>query len=250
MNNKHGLFLLKLHSETGKRTRNDELREAHKSGKLGLYLSKLSSETGKRLCDERIRLGYNQGEFANRLGIHKNTQRNYENGMRDPSAEYYQAAANLGVDIPYVIWGEPILDFPSKAGKIASMVFKRYNMGLNPDAMEALFYILGSSEIKNQEIQEKGENLSSEQIDMLIKIAVERGEEFNEIFSAISYYLTDIEPSDATNKLDIKLLANLIFETVNLYDEVKNRFAHVSLHDNIRLVAQQVIRSHEELNKT
>lgn len=215
--------------------------------KLGLYLHNLSLETGKRLNDERLRLGYNQAEFAERLGVHKNTQRNYESGAREPTREYYQAAAALGVNIPYVIWGDTILDFPSKAGKIASMVFKRCNTGLNPDAMEALFYILGLSEIQDPEIQEKGENLSSEQIDMLIKMAVERGDEFNEVFSSISYYLTNIDSSDVIGKSNVKLLSNLIFETVNLYDEVKDRFAHVSLHDNIRLVAQQVVKSHGNL---
>lgn len=212
--------------------------------KLGLYLHNLSLETGKRLNYERLRLGYNQAKFAERLGVHKNTQRNYESGAREPTREYYQAAAALGVNIPYVIWGDTILDFPSKAGKMASMVFKRCNTGLNPDAMEALFYILGLSEIQDPEIQEKGENLSSEQIDMLIKMAVERGDEFNEVFSSISYYFTDIEPSNVIGKSNVKLLANLMFETVNLYDRVKDQFAHVSLHDNIRLVAQQVVRSH------
>jgi len=92
-------------------------------------------------------------------------------------------------------------------------------------------------------------DLSSDQIDKLIKVAIEKGNEFSESFKAIIYYLLNIESSDDIDKLNAKLFVNLMLETINLHDEVKGRFTNVSLQDNIRLAAQQVVESYKNLDK-
>lgn len=83
---------------------------------------------------------------------------------------------------------------------------------------------------------------------MLIKTAFERGEEFSEAYRAISLYLlnSDVFSMDSYGNLNLILLTDLIFETLNLYDQIKTQFALVSLHDNIRLVAEQIIKSYEK----
>lgn len=93
--------------------------------KIELFLEKENLKIGKRLKEERVRLGFNQAEFAERLGIHKNTQMNYETGKRAPTAEYYEKASKLGMNIPHVINGETIVELPVKAGQLASLVFKK-----------------------------------------------------------------------------------------------------------------------------
>ena len=215
--------------------------------KIDFYLVESSRKEGERLKNERIRIGLNQAEFAERLGIHKNTQTNYENGRRKPSNEYYAAAAELGVNVPYVITGNTILDFPKKAAELAYRVFNCYKNGFDSNAMSALFFMLGLSNL-NEEVDGKGKALHSADIGALVKLAIDRGEEFYEAYSAITLYCHDALHSE-NDKLNVELLADLIFETINLYDSVKDQFSLVAIHDNMRLVAQQIVNSHSELNK-
>lgn len=214
---------------------------------IELYLRENSLKEGERLKNERIRLGLNQAEFAERLGIHKNTQTNYESGKRKPSNEYYVGAAELGINVPYVITGNTILDFPKKAAELAYRVFNCYKNSFNSNAMSALFFMIGSSNL-NEEVYGTDTALHAVDIDALVKLAIDRGEEFYEAYSAITLYCVDALHSE-NDKLNVALLADLIFETINLYDSVKDQFSLVSIHDNMRLVAQQVVNSHSELKK-
>lgn len=61
---------------------------------------------GQRLKDERVRLGFSQADFGDALGVTKTTQFNYEKGARNPDAAYLAAAAELGVDVLYVLTGQ------------------------------------------------------------------------------------------------------------------------------------------------
>jgi transcriptional regulator with XRE-family HTH domain len=61
---------------------------------------------GDRLKSERLRLGLSQEIFAERCGVKKLTQYNYEKSERHPDASYLIAAKALGVDLLYVMTGE------------------------------------------------------------------------------------------------------------------------------------------------
>ncbi|MGL9719871.1 DUF3102 domain-containing protein [Symbiopectobacterium sp.] len=61
---------------------------------------------GDRLKSERLRLGLSQEIFAERCGVKKLTQYNYEKSERHPDAGYLIAAKALGVDLLYVMTGE------------------------------------------------------------------------------------------------------------------------------------------------
>ncbi|WP_290604942.1 helix-turn-helix transcriptional regulator [Arsenophonus sp. ENCA] len=61
---------------------------------------------GDRLKSERLRLGLSQEMFAERCGVKKLTQYNYEKSERHPDAGYLIAAKALGVDLNYVMTGE------------------------------------------------------------------------------------------------------------------------------------------------
>ena len=60
--------------------------------------AKLRKESGARLREERMRLKLSQEAFAEKVGVHRRTQLNYEAGEREPDAAYYEAAASLGID--------------------------------------------------------------------------------------------------------------------------------------------------------
>ncbi len=60
-----------------------------------------------RLKNERIKLGLKQEEFAKECGVSPKAQFNYEKGIRFPSSEYLEKALNLGVDVLYVLSGNP-----------------------------------------------------------------------------------------------------------------------------------------------
>ncbi|OZI15441.1 hypothetical protein CE195_01510 [Sodalis-like symbiont of Philaenus spumarius] len=61
---------------------------------------------GDRLKSERLRLGLSQEIFAERCGVKKLTQYNYEKSERHPDTGYLIAAKVLGIDLLYVITGE------------------------------------------------------------------------------------------------------------------------------------------------
>ena len=99
----------------------------------------------------------------------------------------------------------------------------------------------------NEETIKEYKGLSSDNIDLLIKTAFERGEEFSEAYRAISLYLlnSDAVSMDSYGNWNLILLTDLIFKTLNLYDQIKDHLL-ISLHDNIRLVAEQIIKSYEK----
>lgn len=70
------------------------------------YKGSLMKKLGERLRTEREQLRLTQGEISNKLGVSPKTQGLYERGERSPSAEYLQEAAQLGIDVNYIITGQ------------------------------------------------------------------------------------------------------------------------------------------------
>ena len=65
---------------------------------------------GERLKKERNALGMNQQAFADKAGVSKTTQFNYEKGTRQPDAGYLAAISEMGVDVMYVLTGSRSLN--------------------------------------------------------------------------------------------------------------------------------------------
>ncbi|MEP4034900.1 S24 family peptidase [Pseudophaeobacter sp.] len=63
------------------------------------------STQGARLREERDRLGLSQIEFAERGGVGKHSQINYENDRRHPDSKYLVSIEKIGVDVMYVLTG-------------------------------------------------------------------------------------------------------------------------------------------------
>lgn len=61
--------------------------------------------SGDRLRGERIKLGLSQEAFAARGGVKKLAQINYEQGRRQPDAEYLRRIAEIGADVAYILTG-------------------------------------------------------------------------------------------------------------------------------------------------
>ncbi len=60
---------------------------------------------GQRLAEERDRLGLTQERFGELAGVSRNSQANYEKGVRQPDASYLEQIAASGVDVLYVLTG-------------------------------------------------------------------------------------------------------------------------------------------------
>ena len=66
----------------------------------------LSEEIGARLREQRSEKGLTQDQVAERLGISKRTQGNYESGASDAPASYLSVVGkDLGFDAPYILSG-------------------------------------------------------------------------------------------------------------------------------------------------
>lgn len=66
----------------------------------------LSEEIGVRLRELRAQAGLTQDQLAEKMGVSKRTQGNYESGASDPPASYLNmAASQLGFDVGYIVNG-------------------------------------------------------------------------------------------------------------------------------------------------
>lgn len=65
----------------------------------------MSENFGSRLRRERERLGFTQKAFAEKVGVSRMTQVNYESGKRYPGEDYFAATQSLGVDGGYLVFG-------------------------------------------------------------------------------------------------------------------------------------------------
>jgi len=61
---------------------------------------------GERLREERKRLGLSQDEFAERVGIKRLAQLQYEKEVREPRTSYLAALGVLGVSLNYLLFGK------------------------------------------------------------------------------------------------------------------------------------------------
>lgn len=75
---------------------------------LDLFLKlKVVDAIGKRLRDERKRLSLTQKQLADKSGVLERSISDYECDRADPSVRNWQALANAGIDISYVLLGIP-----------------------------------------------------------------------------------------------------------------------------------------------
>ena len=62
-------------------------------------------EVGQRVREERLRLGATQDDWASATGVHRNSQRAYEQGRTTPTIEYVLKLGQLGADVGYLMTG-------------------------------------------------------------------------------------------------------------------------------------------------
>jgi len=60
-----------------------------------------------RLREERERLNLSQADFAEKVGVSRNTQVRYETGKTLPPSSYLETIKTMGVDVDYVLFGVP-----------------------------------------------------------------------------------------------------------------------------------------------
>lgn len=215
------------------------------SAKANTYFEFQQIERGKRLRDARIKIGHGLAEFAALAGVHRNTQRNYENGTRELSAEYCKAIAALGIDVQYVVSGVMVTDCPARARRIAELVFSKRNVGVSPDALAALFFLLSLNDV-SMSAPDNEKALTENQIDWLINIAFERSEVFFEAYRATEFYFLPVIFPGIDGQYRCHTWADLILETVGFYDEIQDvlpqSIPNISIHDGIRIAAEGVER--------
>ena len=66
----------------------------------------MPSAIGERLKIERKRLGLSQDAFAKEGGIKRTTVYQYERGDRMPTLDFLFNCSSIGLDVPFVIFGE------------------------------------------------------------------------------------------------------------------------------------------------
>lgn len=67
-------------------------------------------DIGSRLRSERERLGYSQADFGTIAGASEDAQNEWERGVAEPDANALSAWAQIGIDVLYVVTGQPSFD--------------------------------------------------------------------------------------------------------------------------------------------
>ena len=198
-----------------------------------------AQERGARLKEERKRLGLSKIDFANMLGIHRNTQGNYEAG-REPPIPYLLAVQEAGVDVAYVMEGERHTGAATQCAHVVSRMFETAaRLGvtdLHEEAMASLAYLLAQDE--EQQASGFAGCLDDGQTDELVRWAFSAGTEFAEACSAIELYGS---ASDGPAQ-ELGAKAGMILETLNLY-QANRQSLRLSVRDNVRLVAEDVVKA-------
>lgn len=94
---------------------------------------------GERLRAERERLGLTQLAMAEKAGVSRATQVNYESGKRTPELGYLEAAGRFGVDMQFVLTGARSGKEGSYARAARRMCFTfEWLLGLEEGALNTL----------------------------------------------------------------------------------------------------------------
>lgn len=209
-------------------------QKSSKQARESIWL-KLRRESGIRLREERTRLNLSQAVFAEKVGVHRRTQVNYEAGEREPDGAYYDAAAALGVDVVYVTEGERLQGLPAFAARIAGRLFGSSARPTNAsaEAMEALFYLFGLDEV---EYASREYTITPADAESLVNYANKGNSLFEQAFAAISKYSTRLDRCTPSE------LAKLVLETMRRYENESPPASRS--HNVLRLIADDVVDEH------
>ena len=102
----------------------------------------LSEDIGARLRELRSQTGLTQDQLAEKLGVSKRTQGNYESGASDPTASYLSmAASQLGFDVPYILNGVRTTPTSDSLSEVEYSILKQYQ-SIPEDDQKAIRRIL------------------------------------------------------------------------------------------------------------
>jgi transcriptional regulator with XRE-family HTH domain len=107
---------------------------------------------GERLKLERNRLGFNQTELSERVGVTKKTQSLYEKGDRSPSADYLMAAADIGIDVLFLVTGN-------------HTVYSRNDLELNSEEVALVENYRASTDKNKNLLEEVGAALAQPEVE-------------------------------------------------------------------------------------
>ena len=98
----------------------------------------LSEGIGVRLRELRAQAGLTQDQLAEKMGVSKRTQGNYESGASDPPASYLNmASAQLGFDVGYIVNGVRAT-LPNEAlSEVEDLLITQYR-SITPGDQEAI----------------------------------------------------------------------------------------------------------------
>jgi len=110
---------------------------------------------GVRLKEERERLEKQQKDFAEIIGVTAKTQRNYEQGLRKPDAEYLEKASEVGVDVQYVITGKRAI--PDRRLEAFVGIFE----GLSEQQQQEILGSIQEKKLLNELLKQKQDKVAS-----------------------------------------------------------------------------------------
>lgn len=145
----------------------------------------MNEKIGERLREERERLGLSQAEFAEKAGIHRNTQVRYESGKREPDPSYIARIQDLGVDAGYLLFArktDPVSIYNLAVARVLPGIAER--AGISGRAVIDLINLAAEEESASW----GGGELSGSRVDFgsLIDSLFENGELLSDVFFEVA----------------------------------------------------------------
>lgn len=125
------------------------------------------SEIGERLKAERKKLGDSQVIFAEKCGVTKASQINYEKGKRQPDAFYLLKAAELGADINFILTG-----IPSGSGIVedGTTVKSANKVGIETDDLVDMISLIGE-QMQDAGLDFKDQTIVAKMLEMYLEVS-------------------------------------------------------------------------------
>lgn len=187
------------------------------------------NDSGDRLKEERERLALSQAAFAEKIGVSRMSQFNYESGKRSPDAEYLAAADKIGVSVEYIVTGKR-----SKAWvRGISRVLNHLERRLNVPAINLLEIIklVANDEANRNDQHWAGRFIEEGQLGLLIDAVIDDEKLIDEIFCGVGGSCIKLNkelPPDMFVRISLRLFQQ--FKESAQYDDAKvNEMVSIAL---------------------
>lgn len=184
---------------------------------------------GERIKFERERLKLSQADFADKVGISRPTQVNYEKGRHIPDAQYLARLGGVGADLDYVLFGERASKklYALQANRVLPLVARRVKIDY-PSLLEILVLVAQDEADALEKPGPEINLISDEKLQSLVAaLFYKEGRLLREVLLSVGQVLQEMKARlAAARKADIVLA---LYQEFQASGKVEKRIAEAAV---------------------